>query len=159
MFGKGKIKVALDRSHFEPGDLIKGRITIDLKKPVQARGISISMIGQERSTSTSVGMGKGVSSSSSQRKIYDFKQELDGEKEYLSGQEYDFEIKIPDDILNLTPQMPELPGVAGDALKLVETAATLTGRSRRVRIKWYLQAKLDVPGGTDIRKKTDIIIG
>lgn len=159
MFGKGKINLTLERTHFEPGEIISGTINLSLKKPVQARGISISMIGEERSSSTSIGMGKGVSNSYRQQKVYDFKQDLDGEKEYVSGQEYSFEMKIPDDILNLTPQIPEIPGVAGNALKLVQAAATMTGGMRRIRVKWYLKAKLDVPGGVDISKKADIIIG
>lgn len=159
MFSKGKIALKLDKTHFEPGEIIKGTITLDLKKSIQARALNILMVGEERSSRTSVGMGKGVSTSQSQQKIYDFKQELEGEKEYFSGGQYSFEVKIPQEILNLTPRMPEIPGVAGDALKLVQAAATMTGGMRRIRVKWYLKAQLDIPGGIDISKKADITIG
>jgi hypothetical protein len=89
--------------------------------------------------------------------IYDFKQQLDSEKEYSQGGEYHFEIKIPADILGMGPQMPE--GRLGQVLKVVQTAAAMTGTISRRRLQWYLLAKLDVPGGLDISKKVDITIG
>jgi hypothetical protein len=160
MFGKGRIKIALDRTHFDPGDIISGSITLTLKKPAEARGISVSVIGEQRSSRRSVGMkGSLISNSRERYRIYDFKQELDGEREYSSGQEYSFEIKVPDDILSMSTQLPELEGALGQGLKLVQTAATLTGAMRRFQTKWYLLAKLDIPGGMDVRKKADITIG
>jgi hypothetical protein len=91
MFGKGRIKIALDRTHFDPGDIISGSITLTLKKPAEARGISVSVIGEQRSSRRSVGMkGSLISNSRERYRIYDFKQELDGEREYSSGQEYSF---------------------------------------------------------------------
>jgi hypothetical protein len=160
MFGKGRINITLDRTYFNPGDIISGSITLTLKKPVEARSISVSMIGEYRSRHSSIGMGgKGMSTTRERYRIYDFKQELDGEREYTSGQEYNFEIKVPADILSMSPRLPELDGAVGQGLKIVQTAAILTGAMRRIQTKWYLLAKLDISGGMDIRKKADITIG
>ncbi len=116
-----------------------------LKKPVKARKVSISLVGEQLVTSTqertSVGLGgysKSKSTTTQRISVYEFEQPLDGEKEYSEGQQsYFFEMKIPVDILSVRPQ-------AG------------MGTSP---IKWYLLAKLDVPGGIDITKKVGITIG
>ena len=105
-------------------------------------------------------MGSGGMSTSTTTKtvrIYDFKQQLDGEKQYSEGRDYHFETKIPADILGTGPQT--LEGKLGQVLKVAQTAAQMTGAIPFRRIKWYLLAKLDIPGGLDISKKVDITIG
>ena len=100
--------------------------------------------------------GGGAGSTRIER-IYDFKQQLDSEREHSEGREYQFEINIPADILGVGPQMPE--GALGQVLKVVQTVATVTGATARKRLKWYLSAKVDIPGGLDISRKVDITIG
>jgi hypothetical protein len=45
----------------------------------------------------------GTEQSKNTKRIYDFKYRLDGEKEYSGESKYDFEIKLPADILNRQP--------------------------------------------------------
>ena len=46
MFGrKGRIDVAIQKTNYAPGDTISGNVTLTLKKPVEAREVSISLIG------------------------------------------------------------------------------------------------------------------
>ena len=163
MFGKGKINIAIQKTNYAPGDTISGNVALTLKKPVQAKEVSISLIG-EQVTTGGVGRtwgGGTVSSgrSTTRERIYDFKQQLDSEKEYSEGREYHFEIKIPADILGGTPQTSEGQGKLGQALKVAHTAATIMGAIPIQRIQWYLLAKLDIPGGLDIRKTIDVTIG
>jgi hypothetical protein len=164
MFGKGKINIALQKSHYAPGDIISGDVALTLKKPVKAREVSISLIGEHKATQTGVGVGGpmgggGMSMSTTTRtvRIYDFKQQLDSEKEYSQGREYHFEMKIPADTMSMRPLMPE--GKLGQVLNVAQTAAAMTGAIPFQRIKWYLLAKLDIPGGLDVSKKVDITIG
>lgn len=170
MFGsKGKIDIAIQKTNYAPGDTISGNVALTLKKPVQAREVSISLIGEQITTgggsTTSRGRswgggtmgGGGMSTQTNIVPIYDFKQPLDSEREYSQGREYRFEIKIPADILGMRPQTPE--GKLGQALKVAQTVATITGAISTQRIKWYLLAKLDIPGGLDISKKVDVTIG
>jgi len=166
MFGKGKINIAIQKTYYAPGDIISGDVALTLKKPVKAREVSISLIGEHRTTQTTPRIGGtmgggGMSTSTTMNtvRIYDFKQQLDSEKEYSQGREYHFEIKIPADTLSMRPQMPGQEGKLGQVLKVAQTAATITGAIPFQRIKWYLSAKLDVPGGLDISKKVDITIG
>jgi len=59
----------------------------------------------------------------------------------------------------MRPQISEVEGKLGQVLKVAQTAATITGAIPFQLIKWYLLAKLDIPGGLDISKKVDIAIG
>ena len=120
--------------------------------------MSISLIGEQKSTRVRSRTGRGSTSTSTQTiRIYDFKHQLDGEKEYSQGHQYHFEIKIPADILSMRPQMPE--GALGAGLQIVQTAAEMTGAIPYQRTRWYLLAKLDIPGGLDVNRKTDVTIG
>jgi hypothetical protein len=114
MFGKGKINIILQKTGYTPGDAISGKVALQLKKPVKARGMNISLIGEQKTTQTKGMMGnQGMSTTTQRIRIYDFKQQLDTDKEYNQGNEYSFEIKIPADILSTKPQMPELEGKLG----------------------------------------------
>lgn len=160
MFGKGKINIVIPKTHFTSGDTISGNVALTLKKPVKAREVSISLIGEQKNTRVGGMPGSQGTSTTTQRiRIYDFKQQLDSEKDYSQGKEYHFEIKIPADILSTRPQMPELGGKLGQGLKVAQAAAAMTGAIPFQQTKWYLLAKLDIPGGLDIKKTADITIG
>jgi hypothetical protein len=156
MFGKGKINIAIQRTNYAPGDTISGNVALTLKKPVKAREVSISLIGEQTTTR---GGGKDMATTTERIRIYDFKQQLDSEREYSQGQEYRFDIKIPADILSMRPQMPELEGKLGQGLKVAQAAAAMMGAIPFQRTKWYLLAKVDIPGGLDIKKQADITVG
>jgi hypothetical protein len=171
MFGsKGKIDIAIQKFNYAPGDTISGNVALTLKKPVKAREVSVSLVGEQLITHTQDmsrrgiimgegGMNEGImrpimsknrgsegitigarsekSTMTDRVHVYNFKQQLDSEKEYSRGPEYYFfEMKIPADILSMRPKMTAMSP-----------------------IKWYLLAKLDIPGGLDISKKVDITIG
>ena len=169
MFGsKGKIDIAIQKTNYAPGALISGNVALTLNKPVRAREVSISLIGEQWATTYS-GSSTGVFGSGMRRgggtmgmggprmrrdgltigtrketykqrvHVYDFKQQLDGEKEYSEGREYHFEMKVPPDIVSTGPQA--------------------TGATQSSPVKWYLLAKLDIPRGLDVSKKVDITIG
>ena len=166
MFGKGKINIVIQKSQYAPGDIISGDVALTLSKPVKAREVSISLIGEHKITETNPrvggpmgGGGMSISTTTKTMRIYDFKQQLDSEKEYSQGREYRFEIKIPEDTLSMRPQISEVEGELGQVLKVAQTAAAVTGAIPFQRIKWYLLAKLDIPGGFDVSKKVDMTVG
>jgi hypothetical protein len=159
MFGKGKIFINIPRTGYLPGDTITGDVTLKPNKPVKGREVSISLIGEQKVTHRRM-TGRGRYSSTTETiRIYEFSQQLDIEKEYSREQVYHFEMKIPEGILNLKPGIPELGGGLDQGLKIAHTAATVMGIAPFQRTKWYLSAKLDIPGGLDINKKADITIG
>ena len=151
MFGKGKIDIIIPKSNFVPGDTISGKVILTFKKPVKAKGVNISLIGEQTQTR------EGFSSSdktSTKTRIYVFMQRLDGEKEYSNESEYSFEMKILADILSRQPQMPQVGGALGQGLKI---AQAFTGMG--IWTNYYLLANLDISGLLDISKKVQITIG
>ncbi|HEC86334.1 MAG TPA: hypothetical protein ENI49_00440 [Thermoplasmatales archaeon] len=44
---KEKIKIELEKDTFSPGESIRGRIVLDLDRPVQAKGLILTFIGQK----------------------------------------------------------------------------------------------------------------
>ena len=159
MFAKGKIDILLPKTGFTYGDTITGTLALRLKKPVNARELVISLIGEQKTTSRAVVPGQtGTTSSTQTVKIYDFKLQLDTEKEYSGDRDYDFEIQIPGNMTGAGAQGLEMPGKLAQGLKMVHTAAAMMGKVPFQRIKWYLSARIDVRGGLNISKKADIVI-
>ena len=117
MFSKGKIDIILSKSNFAPGDIISGKVILTLKKPVKARAVNISLIGEQ--TTTHGGFSSSDKTTSKTR-VYDFKQQLDKEKEYDKESEYNFEMKIPADILSRQPHMPQIGGALGQGFKIAQ---------------------------------------
>jgi len=148
-FGKGKIEVFLEKYNFSHGETIKGRITLKLKKPVQAKALKVGLVGEKATTQYGKTPRGGMSSSHRKTHFFDFKMPLDGEKEYLEGK-YNFEIKIPANVL----QTPSPGGAVGDIVKGIQL---LSGKD--VKISWYVIAKLDIPFGLDVSKKVQVNIG
>jgi len=135
--------------NYAPGDTISGNVALTLKKPVKAKELSISLIGEQLITSrqesssqgitlAGIGSSKHESTRTERVRIYEFKQPLDSEKEYSQGRQYRFEIKIPADILGKRPQ---------------------TTGAIPFPVKWYLLANLDKAWAFPITKKVDITIG
>jgi len=154
LFGKEKITLALEKYDYTPGDKIKGTVTLNLKKPTNARKLEVSFIGRKithQSSISAVGMASGGShgSKTQYQTVYSFSMPLDGEKEYHTG-DYPFEIKIPD---NIFQGSPSVEGKLGSAVKAVQM---LGGQSSH--IDWLVKAQLDVPMKLDIKKSQKIVL-
>ncbi len=141
MLGKGRIDISIRKAGYARGETIAGNVTLTLKKPVRAKELTISLIGQYETTQTTPRVGIFPGGKMGERTEYTdfktttktvricaFKQPLDGESEYGREREYPFEIKTQADI------------------------------STSPIIKWYLLAKLDIPRGPDISKEVGITI-
>ena len=144
-FGKGNIEIQLEKYNFSPGETINGNIFLKVKKQEKAKAVTIRLIGEQRTSKFSTTPNK-ISRARTQY-IYDFKQPLDGEKEYSGEYNYNFKIKIPQNILN---------SVNSTLGAIMGSMQILTGQSSQ--IKWYLVASLEIPWGIDISKKVQINI-
>lgn len=120
--------------------------------------MSVTLVGEERVRQTRR-TSKGTSTYTDINRFYDFTQSLDSEKEYSKQHDYNFEIKIPNDVLGVEVQQTDIGGKLGQGIKFINQAAAMSGMIPRRQIKWYLQAKLDIPGGLDVSKEVDITIG
>ena len=154
MFGRGKIDISVQKTSYAPGDTISGSVNLTLKNQVKATEITISLMGEYK---TEVAVKRGIDRVTVRARrwqMYDtiahrkpatptydighktehvrfcaFKEQLDGEGEYIQARRYEFKIKIPTD----TPDSSS--------------------------VMWYLLAKLDIPRGRDVTKKVRIKIG
>ncbi len=159
MFGffKGKISMTLEKYQFAPGEEIKGRITLELKKNIQAQALTVQLLGTRR-----VSRDSTRGSDTHHDTIFDFSLPLDGEKEYPAGQvlNYDFSLKIPDTILHGVSGAKGLE-LGTKILGAINIAATLGGLSGSLggsqRIDWQVIARLDSPG-LDLTKKVQVNI-
>jgi len=144
-FGKGKIELIIEKYNFSPGETIKGKVSLKLNKPLKSKALKVGLIGEKTEhvrTSQEREAPRTIH-------IYSFEMPLDGEKEYLEG-EYDFEIKIPVDILQ------SKTNILGN-IDFIKGGIKIT--SRNERISWYVIAKLDIPMGIDVSKRVQINIG
>ena len=139
---KRSIKINLDKYQFSPGEEITGTLILKLKKAIQAKGLSVRLLGKEVINSREGGV-----SNSRTNVIFDFSLPLDGEKEYPAGKElsYSFNIKIPVNVFG------EQPLVEIDTRRLF--GASIGSR----RIDWFVIGRLESPG-FDIIGKTKINI-
>jgi len=147
MFGflKGKMKITLVKYNYVSGENIEGNLMFTLKKPAEARELTISFTGyQQERRRTSNG------TSTSWRKIHDFKMPLDGAKSFSSGQEYTypFKITIPTNLIPKGEINPTLQSIAKVASMFVGTSTAK---------KWYVEGRLNMPG-FDLNKKVQINI-
>ena len=157
LFGPDKITLMLEKYDYKPGDIIKGTVKLNLKKPMNARKLEIAFIGRKISKQSSMAVGPMVtggsrgrhSSSTQYQTVFDFKIPISGEKEY-QNEEYPFEIKIPSNILQDNPTLEGKLGQAATAVKMLSGVSS--------RIDWIVKAQLDVPKKLDIKKSQKIIL-
>jgi len=145
LFGSPKITLMLEKFNFNPGEIAKGTITINLKKPTSARKLQVSLIGTRK-------VRKGTSTQ--WQKVYDFDMPISGEKEYQS-ETIQFQLPIPPDILSARTQQQAiqegLQGKLGGAGSLISAVTVGAGNT-----KWKIRAQLDIPKKLDVKVDQDI---
>jgi hypothetical protein len=160
-FGRKGIEVMLDKYAFTPGETIKGKVGLKLKKPIQARKLTVALVGIRIIRQSGMPMAHGHHGAQQDQvyNIYHFEIPLDGENVYLS-ELYTFEIKIPADIMKSTqqPTASAYPttGLGGKLAELAKAAEAIALVNSR--IEWSVEAKLDVPMNVDIRGLQKIVI-
>lgn len=160
-FKRKQIQLTLEKYAYSPGEIIKGSVGLKLKKPVQARKLTVALIGLRivRTTGMAVGpMRVGRQQPQTQvYTIYNFEIPLDGENTYFNEM-YPFEIKIPSDILQSAQQnLPSpLSGLGGAIAEFAKTMEQLTLDNSRV--EWSVEAKLDVPLKIDVCSSQKIVL-
>jgi hypothetical protein len=154
LFSKGKAGITIPKTNFYPGEMIQGAVSLVVDKPTLADEFHISLIGEKQVTVRRRNSNGDYVNETETTRIYDFKQTLDGAREYAGPTQYGFSIQIPQDILaGLQPQTTQAGGFFG----FVQNAAS--AMSSPPRYSWYLQATLNIPKSIDINKKADVTIG
>ena len=143
-FGKGKVTIKPEKHQYQPGETIKGVVVVNAKKQVHASQTRIALHATERRSGVNLA-GGGYSQSS--RTAYNYELPIDGEREFIPGQVYEFpfEIGIPKDVEQ------KLEGTLGVA---VNALASVTGGKRTY--SWELRATVDIRKSIDITGKLKI---
>ena len=142
LFEKGKMELVLPKLQYARGEEISGTINLALNKPLMARGVRVTIFAEV--TNTRIGP-RGVERYTS--RAFDFSIPIDGEKEYgTMPYTYQFKINVPAANTASTPG-----GVAGGVMQAMNFLS-----AGSVNMKWFLEAKLDVPKGFDVSKKMQI---
>jgi len=147
LFGPPKITLRLEKYNFNPGEIAKGNITINLKKPTYARKLQVSLIGVRR-------VRRG--NSWSWQTVYDFDMPISGEKDYQNEQ-VPFQLQIPPDILQARTSQQAIQeglqdklGAAGGLISAISVGTGVT--------KWKIRAQLDIPKAFDVKSDQDVQI-
>jgi len=147
LFGPPKITLTLEKFDFTPGDMANGTVKLNLKKPIYARKLLVSLMGIRK-------VRKG--NSWQWQTVYDFDMPVSGEKDYQNEQ-VPFQLKIPPDILDpRTSQQAmqdSLEDKLGSAGKFISAVTVGTGTTN-----WKIRAQLDIPKKLDVKVDQDIQI-
>ena len=129
----GSIQILPEKYNYGSGEEIKGKVILNIKKPVSAEKLIIGLKCEKNETIYSM---KDKKSHERTNVIFNFNQPLEGEKEYTSGEySYDFSIKSP------TNSSKEINGIAGN---LIKSAQIVFGKNSFSR--WYLYSELKCKG-------------
>lgn len=130
--GSGSINLSLDKTSFSPGDTLNVTVELNLNSEIKAKGLIVTFYGVRESRRKS----------RTYEIIYVVRKTLDQQKVYPAGSQiYTTQIQVPV-FPNKTQPMEGLLGTMIDIMKMFSTP-----------IKWYVEAKLDIPMGFDVSSK------
>ncbi len=139
----GSLDLKIAEKSFKPGDIVAGRVKLSLAKPVKARRLVVSLIGEEW-VYINCGSGKNRTQYENEIRLHEESIELSGEVTYREV-EKDFKFKLP---VNAPPAILLTPESIGSRIDHMEG----TG------LRWIVEVKLDIPMGMDLNAEQEIFI-
>lgn len=131
---RGKIRLYLPVTGFDPGDPIKGSFELHAKKPIKGKRLIITLIGTQH-----IRTKRGDKTETHSHEVYRKEEIIEESRDYPAGfrKSYDFELTAPN------KEQSEMPG--NELIKSVVTAANMIG-NRRIKMRWKLEARLVAKG-------------
>ena len=131
---RGKIKLQLPVTGFNPGDTIKGSFELHAKKPITGKRLIVRLTGTKH-----IRTKRGDKTETHSHEIFRKEELIEESRDYPAGfrESYAFEIAAPQS------GQSEVPG--GDLLKTLSSTVDMIG-NRRVEIRWKLEARLIAKG-------------
>lgn len=131
---RGKIKLSLPVTGFDPGDPIKGSFELHAKKPISGKRLIVSLIGTQH-----IRTKRGDKTETRTHEVYRKEEIIEEAREYPAGyrNSYYFELTAPQS------GQSELPG--GELVKTLVSAANMIG-NQRIQMRWKLEARLVAKG-------------
>jgi hypothetical protein len=160
-FKKNQIDVKLQKYSYTPGEIIKGTVELKLKRPVQAKKLSVAFIGLRIVHQGNIAVGPVRVGNQGQQTqvytIYHFEIPLDEEAVYYH-ELYPFDIQIPPDILQSAQQNfnTTLTGLGKTIAEIAQVMNQLSTAGSRV--EWSVEARLNIPLKIDIINSQKIVL-
>jgi hypothetical protein len=160
-FKKNQIDVKLEKYAYAPGEIIKGSVGLKLKRPVNAKKLTVALIGLRIVRQGNIAIGPVRVGNQGQQTqvytIYHFEIPLDEEATYFH-ELYPFEIQIPSDILQSAQQNfhSTLTGLGKTLSEIAEVMNQLSMAGSRV--EWSVEARLQIPLKVDIVNSQKIVL-
>jgi hypothetical protein len=149
--GRGNVRLELDAPRAAPGSTLRGRVTLELTEPTEAKRLVVSLRARQKVMTVST-TSSGKSVGTQHHDVYHFDCELGGTKKYESTS-VSFELTVPPDALDLRPQTSSGSPFA-DAVRTVASALS----PQAGPIEWEVVARLDIPWGRDLTSSVDVVI-
>src|SRR3989344_1559203 len=87
---KGSIEIIPEKYSYSPGEEVKGKVILKLKKPIEADELTIGLLGQTKTK---------INNETRTEDVFSFSQPIEKKKNYSPSEySYDFSIKIPEDV-------------------------------------------------------------
>jgi hypothetical protein len=148
--GRGTVRIELDRTRVAPGDVVRGKVTLALPEPVEAKRLVVSLRAHQRTVE--IQRRDGARTPVSNRtEIFHFDRELGSSKSYTS-ETLAFELDVPSDALD--KQAPVGSHPIADAVRTVASALSPTVGP----VEWSVAVKLEIAWGRDLTHDVDIVV-
>ena len=167
LFGPEKITLTLEKYDYEPGEIIQGKLSLELKKPKRAKALKVAFVGEKWLDERNQGRRYTNKYPLLRNEI-----QIDGENEYQRNI-YNFELKVPEDVLDKSKNWGE-DGVAfigNKTVQMGERTAALQKKAKKLAMLmtgtteeapmgaydiWYIEAKLEVPFAKDLSNTVEV---
>jgi len=148
--GRGAVRLELDRTKLAPGDLLRGRVVLDLAEPIDAKRLVVSLCAHQRTVSFERKNGARTPVSA-RSEVFRFDRELAGARAFERATT-PFELVVPPDALD--KQAPAGSHPVADAMRSIASALAPTAGP----VEWSVNVRLEVPWGRDLAATVDIAI-
>lgn len=146
--GIGSLRLRLVSQQARVGELVRGRLELDLNRVVEADRLTVSVYAWQRVLG--VGLGKQPTISTRKVPVVRSEIELDGDAIYRSGG-YDFAIEVPRVQWGKSPPLPE--GFA-EAIGVLHTITSPV----QYPLEWFVEGRLHRTWKVDLKERRSISV-
>jgi len=147
--GIGKVKLRLVSQEAAIGEVLRGRVELDLDRVVEADRLTVSVLAWQRMVAVDF-LNRSPTISTRKLPVVKKQMELAGEAIYRSGS-YDFAIEVP--AVNWGPKVPLPEGLA----EVVGVISAVTSPVR-MPLEWFVEARLHRTWKVDLTERLQITV-
>ena len=145
---RGSIDLSLPKTHYGPGEVVRGQVTVNAKQAFEAERLVVTLTATE--TTETSGTKKDGSTERSMDQVFRDEREVAGARSYAAGdsQTYDFEIPLPEPApVEKSPEtvVPDQPKTKLGKASFMKEKSSLTPTTT-TELGWRLSVRLAAKG-------------